>query len=128
MPHFRIEYSANLESRLDMEAFCKDMHVAIMETGLFELGAVRVRAFRADATAVADQMAENAFIDMVFRVGQGRSEAQLKAAGDSIFAMAERSLSKLFVTPHFALSFSIEEINGALSRKKNAMHARLRGK
>ena len=128
MPHFRIEYSANLERRMDMPAFCRSMKQAIAVTGLFELGAIRVRAFKAEAYAVADELPENAFLDMVFRVGEGRSAEQLKQAGDAVFAAAEGELKHLFATPHFALSFSIEEINSALSWKKNGIHPRLRKK
>jgi 5-carboxymethyl-2-hydroxymuconate isomerase len=127
MPHFRIEYSANLASRIDMAEFCAVIHKAVMESGLFELGAVRVRAFRADDYAIADQLPENAFLDMQFAVAQGRSSATLKQAGDHIFKVASDHLARLFETPHFALSFQLTEINGNLSWKKNAMHSRLRG-
>jgi 5-carboxymethyl-2-hydroxymuconate isomerase len=126
MPHFHIEYSANLKGRLDMAAFCKAMHGAVMATGQFELGAVRVRAVSAEDYAVADMLPENAFIDMVFRVGEGRTKEDLKRAGDAIFSAAREQLQALLSTPHFALSFSIAEIDGALSWKDNAMHARLR--
>jgi 5-carboxymethyl-2-hydroxymuconate isomerase len=127
MPHLRIEYSANLATKIDMGAYCATMRDTILATGLFELGAVRVRAFKADAYAIADQMPDNAFIDMVFRIGQGRTETERKAAGDAIFASAEQALKPLFETPHFALSLEIVEIDSAFSWKKNAMHARLRG-
>jgi 5-carboxymethyl-2-hydroxymuconate isomerase len=126
MPHFRIEYSSNLKSKMDMAQFCKAMHQSIMATGLFELGAVRVRAFAADDYAIADMQAENTFIDMHFRVGQGRSANALKQAGDKIFATANEQLRSLFETPHFALSFEIVEIDAKLSWKNNAIHARLR--
>ena len=58
MPHFRIEYSANLEGRTDIGALCRVIHAAALETGVFELGAIRVRAFRADHVAVADLLEE----------------------------------------------------------------------
>ncbi len=128
VPHFRIEYSGNLDAKINMAAFCQAIHIAIMETALFELGAVRVRAHKSDAFAIADQLPENAFIDMNFRVGEGRTREQLKQAGEHVFARAREHLSQLFATPHFALSFQIEEINGKLSWKDNAMHARLRAK
>ena len=128
MPHMRIEYSANLDARVDMKAFARDLEDEILKTGLFEIGAVRVRAFRAEAYAIADQLPENAFIDLVFRVGQGRAREDLKRAGDAIFKRARAALSKLYETPNFALSFEIIEIDGSLSWKDNAMHARLRGK
>jgi 5-carboxymethyl-2-hydroxymuconate isomerase len=126
MPHFRIEYSENLNAKIDMAEYCAEIHKAIMDTGLFEFGAVRVRAFRADHYAIADQLAENSFLDMQFAVGQGRSADDLKKAGDAIFKKASEYLAQLFETPHFALSLSITEINDNLSWKKNAMHARLR--
>lgn len=126
MPHFRIEYSANLKTKLDMNVLCKAIHSAIMASGLFELGAVRVRAFCADHYAIADQLPENAFIDMEFRVGQGRSTDDLKQAGEAIFAVAQDVARSLYSTPHFAMSLEIRTIDAELSWKKNAMHARLR--
>jgi 5-carboxymethyl-2-hydroxymuconate isomerase len=126
MPHFQIEYSENLKTRINMNVFCKTIHEAIFATGLFELGAIRVRAFSAEHYAITDMNPANAFIDMSFRVGEGRSQEQLKAAGETIFKAANDHLAPLFSTPHFALSFEIREIDASLSWKKNAMHARLR--
>jgi 5-carboxymethyl-2-hydroxymuconate isomerase len=126
MPHLSIQYSANLETRIDMSELCKTIHGAIMKSGLFELGAVRVRAFAADHYAVTDMHMENAFIDMIFRVGQGRSTEALKQAGENIFMAVSEVVKPLLDTPHFALSFEIQEINAGLSWKKNSMHARLR--
>ena len=126
MPHFRVEYSANILGKADIGALCLAVHKAIMATGLFELGAVRVRAFRADDYAIADLLPENTFVDMEFRVGQGRSAEDLKNAGEAIFKSATDLLQPLFATPNFALSLEIRTIDAGLSWKKNAMHARLR--
>lgn len=126
MPHLRIEFSANLEEKMDMPALCRALHAAILASGPFELGAIRVRAFRADHVAIADQLAENSFLDMNFRIGAGRSETEKKAVGEAIFAVAQRHLAPLFATPHFALSLDIVEIDPGLSWKKNAIHPRLR--
>ena len=126
MPQFRIEYSANLNGKTNIAALCGAVHKAIMASELFELGAVRVRAFKADDYAIADLLPENSFVDMEFRVGAGRSADDLKRAGEAIFKAASDALSPLFATPHFALSFEIRTIDAGLSWKKNAMHARLR--
>jgi 5-carboxymethyl-2-hydroxymuconate isomerase len=126
LPHFHIEYSGNLGGRVNMNTFCKAIHEAIFSTGLFELGAIRVRAFCAEHFAMTDMNPANAFIDMSFRVGQGRSQDQLKAAGETIFKSASDHLAALFATPHFALSLEVREIDASLSWKKNSMHARLR--
>jgi len=57
VPHFSIEYSANLDQTVDMMEICGLVSRTILETGLFEMGAVRVRAFRAEAYAIADGLA-----------------------------------------------------------------------
>ena len=128
MPHLAIEYSANLDGRADIGALCERLLKTVLETGLFEVGAVRVRAFRADHYAIADRLPGNAFVDLNFRIGKGRTADEKKRTGEAIFAAATEVLSPLFETPHFALSLEIREIDAELSWKKNAIHPRLRGK
>lgn len=128
MPHLTLEYSANLEEKTAIPALCRDLHTAVTASGLFELGAVRVRAFAARHYAVADLDARNSFLDMSFRVGKGRKPDDVKRAGELIFEAATKCLAPLFAEPHFALSLEIREIDGDLSWKKNAIHPRLRGK
>lgn len=127
MPHFNLEYSANLDGVVDFVALSKVVHETILSSGLFELGALRVRAFRSEAYAIADLLPENAFIDMSFRIGQGRSAEEKKATGEAIFAAVTAHLAQLFETPHFMLSLEIREIDPILSWKKNAIHPRIRG-
>lgn len=126
MPHLRLEYSANLEEKADMAAVCAAAHEAILATGIFELGAPRVRAYPAPHYAIADRHAENAFLDMVFRMGAGRSDTDKKRTGEAIMAAVAAELAPLFAAPHFALSLEIVEIDAAMSWKTNSMHARLR--
>ena len=127
MPHCTLEYSANLDGKADISALCRDISAAILGTGLFEKGAVRVRALRCDHYAIADQLPDNAFIDMSFRIGVGRSAEDKRRAGEAIFAAARARLAPLFATPHFALSLEVREIDAELSWKQNAIHPRLRG-
>jgi 5-carboxymethyl-2-hydroxymuconate isomerase len=126
MPHFTFDYSANLDGKVDFDALCRTVHDVILSTGLFELGAVRVRAIRCAAYAVADLLPENAFIDMSFRIGKGRSDDEKRRTGELIFAAVTRHLADLFETPHFALTLEIREIDPMLSWKKNAIHPRIR--
>jgi 5-carboxymethyl-2-hydroxymuconate isomerase len=128
MPHLTVEYSANLEGRTDLDALCVALLETVLETGLFEVGAVRVRALRADHYAIADRLPENAFIDLNLRIGKGRTAEEKKRTGEALFATANTLLAPLFETPHFALSLEIREIDAELSWKKNAIHPRLRGK
>ena len=54
MPHFTIEYSANLDSRLDMAEVVEVVRKAAIETGIFPLGGIRVRAIKCEHYAIAD--------------------------------------------------------------------------
>lgn len=128
MPHMAIEYSANLDESVDIQGLCTLVAETILETGLFEIGAIRVRAYRAEAYAIADRLPQNGFIDMNFRIGKGRTAEEKKRTGEAIFAAVSQRLAPLFATPHFALSLEIREIDAELSWKKNAIHPRLRGK
>ncbi|MGF6174547.1 5-carboxymethyl-2-hydroxymuconate Delta-isomerase [Ensifer sp. 4252] len=126
MPHLTIEYSANLDERVDFDRLCRTIHKTILGTGLFEIGAVRVRTISTNHYAIADLMPENSFIDMSFRIGRGRSDSEKQATGAAIFDAVTQELAGLFDTPHFALSLEIREIDPELSWKKNAIHPRLR--
>ena len=126
VPHFTFEYSANLEGKCDFKALSRLVHATILKSGLAELGAVRVRAFRSDDYAVADLLPENGFIDMSLRLGIGRTAEEKKAIGEAIFAAVSAHLASLYETPHFALSLEVREIDRDLSWTKNGMHARLR--
>jgi 5-carboxymethyl-2-hydroxymuconate isomerase len=126
MPHFTIEYSANLDATVDMTAFCECVLRAALATGIFETGAVRVRAVRCEYYAITDRDPRNAFIDVNARIGTGRDAAVKKSFGDAIFHAMSDFLEPLFAGQHFALSFEIREIDPVLSYRRNTMHDRLR--
>lgn len=126
MPHFSLDYSANLDALVDIDALCQLIHLTVLKTGFFEAGAIRVRAHRCDHYAIADRLAENAFLDMQFRIGTGRSTADKRAVGDAIMTAVSTRLSALLARPHFALSLEIREIDPDLSWKLNSIHPRLR--
>ncbi|NBN62445.1 5-carboxymethyl-2-hydroxymuconate isomerase [Microvirga tunisiensis] len=126
MPHLILQYGGPVPAAVDMTAACQALHAAMLATGLFELGAIRVRALKADAAAIGDLLPENAFVDLVLRIGVGRSAEEKTAAGEAIFAAAAAVFSPLLSGAHFALSLEIVEIDPALSWKRNTMHPRLR--
>jgi 5-carboxymethyl-2-hydroxymuconate isomerase len=125
MPHLTIQYSANLLGRTDMQALCELLSRALASTGLFPLGGIRVRAFSSPDYVVADGLPENAFADLVLRIGAGRSQEEKQATGKTLMAAAEKHFAPLLASPHFALSLEIAEISSALSWKSNSIHHRL---
>ena len=124
MPHLTIEYSANLDASSDIAALCRVLHAALLQTGLFELGAIRVRAVRCADYAIADLASDNSFADLRLHIGAGRNQDEKRKAGEALFAAATVHFARQFETPHFALTLSIAEIDASLSWKKNAIHRR----
>jgi 5-carboxymethyl-2-hydroxymuconate isomerase len=127
MPHMTIEYSANLDAKVDIAELCDVVRQAMLSTGMFETGGVRVRAIRCEAYSVADALPENAFVAMTLRIAPGRAAEDRKTAGEAIFAAAKDHLGALFEAPHFSLSLDMSELDSGFSWKQNSMHARLRG-
>lgn len=127
MAHLSIEYSPGLEARADIGTICRGAHAAILETGIFPVAGIRVRAHRADHAIVADGQAKNDFLAATLSVGAGRSQAALETAGAKVFAALQTALAGPLSTPHFALSLEIRVIDPDLSWKDTPIHARLAG-
>ena len=126
MPHFTIEYSANLDKRVDMGAVVELVRKAAVETGIFPLGGIRVRAVRCEHYAIADGNAQFGFLDMVLRLGEGRDLATRKKAGEHIFKALSAYLDPVFANSKFALSFDMQINDKETSWKRNNIHDALK--
>jgi 5-carboxymethyl-2-hydroxymuconate isomerase len=126
MPHFTIEYSANLDGRIDIGAACEVVRKAAVESGIFPLGGIRVRAIRCEHYAIADGSRDFAFLDMVLRLGEGRDLPTRKKAGEHIFQALSRHLDPVFAASKFALSFDMQINDKETSWKRNNIHDALK--
>ena len=126
MPHFTLEYSANLETRTDIGKVVEVVRKAAVETGIFPLGGIRVRAVRCEHYAIADGNPELGFIAMVLRLGEGRDLATRQQAGEQIFKALSAVLDPVFANSKFALSFDIQINDREMSWKRNNIHEALK--
>jgi len=126
MPHFTIEYSANLDKRLDMAKVVEIVRKAAVETGIFPLGGIRVRAVRCEHYAIADGNPNPGFLYMVLRLGEGRDLATRKKAGEHIFKALSAHLDPVFAQSKFALSFEMQINDKETSWKRNNIHEALK--
>jgi 5-carboxymethyl-2-hydroxymuconate isomerase len=126
VPHFTIEYSANLEARVDMGVVVEVVRRAAVETGIFPLGGIRVRAVRCEHFAIADGNKSFGFLDMVLRLGEGRDLATRKKAGEHIFKALSAHLDPVFASSKFALSFDMQINDKETSWKRNNIHDALK--
>jgi 5-carboxymethyl-2-hydroxymuconate isomerase len=115
--HLSIEYSANLEKRVDMAAFCEVARAAMAASGLYPVAGIRVRAFRADFVALGDGGDDLGFADLVLRQGPGRSEAEKERALEAIYSALESWWHGQSDAP-FALSMELLEIKTPFAVKR----------
>lgn len=117
MPHFQIEYSANLEAVVDMGALCEAIRVRAATIETFPMAGIRVRAIRVDHVAMANGDKKHGFIDLSVRLREGRPDAVKRDAIEQIFAVLKEFMTPAMATHSIALSAEMRDINADLSPK-----------
>ncbi len=124
MPHLSFEYSRGLGELTDLDAFAATCRDALVATGACPVGGIRVRGFRADFQAIADSAGSYHFLDMVLRLGQGRTAEIREIIADALYAAAEAALRPELGDIPFILSLEVQEIEKSFSRKSwSTIHA-----
>ena len=126
MPHFTLEYSANLDAQVDMAKVVEVVRKAAVETGIFPVGGIRVRAVRCEHYAIGDGNPDAAFLAMVLRLGEGRDLKTRKTAGEHIFRILSAYLDPVFAMRKLALSFDMQINDKETSWKRNNIHEALK--
>ena len=117
MPHFHIEYSANLEGTVDMGALCETIRAVAADIEAFPTAGVRVRATRVDHVAMADGNPKHGFIDLSIRLREGRPQDVKKDAVNRVFAALKTFIAPVMETHSIALSAEMRDIDATLSPK-----------
>jgi 5-carboxymethyl-2-hydroxymuconate isomerase len=127
MPHVQIDYSPNLESRLDLPGLCLALRDAAVETGVLPLAGLRVRATACSHVVIADGNPDHAFLDISLRLRAGRRPEAKARATAHIFAAAEAFCAKVLATSSLMLSFEMRDIDADLSPKTSSIRRYLPG-
>jgi 5-carboxymethyl-2-hydroxymuconate isomerase len=126
MPHLMLDYSANMEDRVDIAALCDHLRRAALGTGVFPLAGIRVRAMRADHVSIADGNAAHGYIDISVRLREGRDMGTRKAAAQAIFDAAQAFTADAMARHSFALSLEMRNIDAELSPKTGSIRDHLK--
>ena len=127
VPHIQIDYSANLETRLDVAGLCRVLRDAAVETGVLPLAGIRVRATACTHSVIADGNPDHAFLDISLRLRGGRTTEAKQQATAHIFAAAETYCAAVLESSSFMLSFEMRDIDPALSPKTSSIRRYLSG-
>jgi 5-carboxymethyl-2-hydroxymuconate isomerase len=122
VPHILVEYSSNLDPQLDFPRFLTALRDSALATGVFPIGGVRVRAYRADHYVIADGHPDNAFVHLMLRVGHGRDLETRKRACEAIFNTACAELAAVYDRIPLGISLEMQEVDPVLTFKRNNLH------
>ena len=125
MPHFSIEYSANLEDRVDIAGLCNAIRIAAVSHEAFPLAGVRVRAYAATHYSIADGNPEHGFIDIHVRLREGRPPEVKKDATETVFAAAKSFLADYMAGNSLALSLEMRDITADYAPKTGTIRDHL---
>ncbi len=128
MPHIMLDYSANMEERTDIAALCDHLRRAAIETGVFPMPGIRVRAFAATHTSIADGDPKHGYIDISIRLREGRDQKTRETAVQAIFEAAKDFLQPALQEYSIALSAEMRNIDASLSPKTGTIRDHLKAK
>ena len=128
MPHVIVEYSANLEPALDVPMLVRNVHDAVLDSGIFQIGAVRTRAERRDLCVVADGDPTNCFIHIEVRMASGRDGAARKRLAEAILATVATDTRDVYAQAGMGLSVEVREIDSTAAVRLNNLHERMAAK
>jgi 5-carboxymethyl-2-hydroxymuconate isomerase len=128
MPHLVILYTADLDRETDMTALCRalaDTMLSVKDDAgkqVFPTGGVRVLAYPAAHSAVADGRGDYAFVYLNLRMGRGRSAAVQQAAGRALETCAQAHFAPLLASRHIGVTLQIDEGPEVFDAKHSSLH------
>jgi 5-carboxymethyl-2-hydroxymuconate isomerase len=122
MPHFVVEYSANLSEHVDMDEVLDLLHKSACEVAAFKPAALRIRAYPSMQYRIADLHKDNAFIHVRAHIASGRSEEVRRELGESMFEKLVAKLKPLFAHITLGISMEINEIHPVCSWRTGNLH------
>ena len=127
MPHFQIDYSANLEERLNIRELCETIRDVAAKTGVFPFAGIGIRATACTHVVMADGSPDHAFLDMSVRLRGGRNMEDKKRATAEIFAAMEAFCAEVMASSSQMLSMEMRDIDPELSPKASSIRNYLSG-
>jgi 5-carboxymethyl-2-hydroxymuconate isomerase len=128
MPHFMLEYSANLDDEIRIQKLFGKLQDTALETGVFPLGGIRFRANRCEDYLIAEGNADNAFVHMTLKLGHGRDIEIRKEVGEKLFNTLKEHFENVYKKRPLAVSFELVELHAELNYKENNIHKYIKQK
>ncbi|MGE1153940.1 5-carboxymethyl-2-hydroxymuconate isomerase [Pseudomonas kitaguniensis] len=129
MPHLVLLYTPDLEQEADLPGLCRALADAMLEQrdesgkAVFPIGGVRVLAYPAAHSAIADGKGKYGFLYANLRMGAGRSPEVHKSVGDSLLTALRTRLSDILNRRPIGITLQIDESPGQVfDGKHSSLH------
>lgn len=128
MPHLVVLYTKNLDAETNMTKLCRalaDTMLSIRDEAdrqVFPTGGVRVFAYPAPHSAVADGQRDYAFTYLNLRMGRGRSPEVKKRTGEQLLAAARAHFEPLLAARYIGITLQIDEGQEVFDAKHSTIH------
>ena len=81
MAHLVIQFSPELSKNYNFDNLVNSLRTIMIKTGVFPVGGIRVRALSTVYSSIADGNQKNKYVDILLRMGSGRSFEEKKNVG-----------------------------------------------
>ncbi|AXF57013.1 5-carboxymethyl-2-hydroxymuconate Delta-isomerase [Salicibibacter kimchii] len=127
MPHLIVEYTDNLEDRIDFQNVLEHLNKVLRgKNHIFPTGGIRVRAIKLENYVIADGEEEDAFVHVSLKIGPGRATEEKEEVGKALFEVLTEDFADIYSSSYLALSLNIEEFPNEGSYKQNNLHKRFK--
>ena len=129
MPHLVILYTRQLDAETDISVLCRslaDTMIGLLDEAgkpVFPTGGVRVLAYPAAHSAVADGSGDQAFAYFQLRMARGRSAAVHSRTGQALVDAARAHLAPVLARRHVGLTLQIDEGAEVFDGKFGNLHS-----
>ena len=123
MPHFIVEYTANLEGELELDTLFAKVHRELIAKQLFPTGGIRSRAHRIEHYCFADGLGDYAGVHVELKLSATRPQALREEVGQSIFATLQTHFADLQACRFLALSMEVGLFHPGAFFNSNNLHA-----
>jgi 5-carboxymethyl-2-hydroxymuconate isomerase len=128
MPHLVILYTANLDRDTDMSALCRALADTMLaqrddeDKPVFPTGGIRVLAYPAAHSAVADGKGDYGFVYLNLRMTAGRSQTTQQQMGDALTVATGSHFADLLVRGPLGITLQIDEGAEVYNGKHSTLH------
>ena len=119
MPHLTVEYSKNLEAKVDIGELVSVLHATAADIEALPVGGLRTRAVAREHYQIADGHPDNTFVNLLVRLAPTRPFDVRTEIGETLFQALCQHLETVYASTPLAISFEIQEMGADLRWKQN---------